>query len=140
MFSKHFPSLNVTYHILTAMADPSIRNLREPKELRDRTLYPRGFPCHLLISAGLSPQSASYPTPKEAYARMVWNRKRKQDKQSRKAARENFSDDGDDENGGFSPPGPPRGSGPPPGNGGGGSKSTGSSNRFAVLDTCTEES
>lgn len=93
MSSSDFPSLNKTHHILTKMADPSIRSLRKRKELTDKTLYPNGFPCDQLISAGLSEKSAGFPTPKEAYANIISKWKRKQDGKARKAAMSNFDDD-----------------------------------------------
>lgn len=114
--SRHFPSLDNTYHILTKMSDPTIRNLRSTDELLNEELYPQGFPSHLLRSAGLSEKSAGFPTPKQAYDKIVKKWKRNQDRKARKAAMWEFDDeDGDDEDrddNGSGPASAPRGSGP----------------------------
>jgi hypothetical protein len=96
MSSKYFPSANVTHHILTVMSNPATRNLRERKEIWSSRLYPGGFPFHQLISGGLSEQSASCMTPKQAYTRMINKWQWKQAGKAKKEAREKFSDSEDD--------------------------------------------
>jgi hypothetical protein len=100
MKSHDFPSVNATYHILTTVADPALRNLRRRNEITNKDLYPNGFPFHQLRAIGLSAFSAGLPTPTKAYGDMYQRWQRRQKEKARREAMKHGNWHGDEENDG----------------------------------------
>ncbi|KAH6853286.1 hypothetical protein B0I37DRAFT_409471 [Chaetomium sp. MPI-CAGE-AT-0009] len=92
MESKEFPSLNTTVHINMAVApgDLVLKTPQNRADMFDREKYPRGFPFNRLRVKGLSEHSTRLQPPKQEYARIYSIWKRKQHKIARKEAMKDF--------------------------------------------------